>query len=162
MSKKTIIIFFILFSASALIFISPVFSEEFPGETRLGVGFGMPNTVLVFQTGPYDVKVGYDFTEGSEYFFLNGSYLVINSRPLNEIFSGSLAIGLFGKISFGEEEEDNDFIGGLNIPITAEAALLDGFLEFFATVAPAVELFPKPMFTTRALSWWLGFTIMLD
>jgi hypothetical protein len=156
MNKKMILILILLFSVSLF----SVFAESF-GETRLGIGFGVPNTVLMFQTGAYDIKVGYDFTEGSEYFFLNGSYMVINSRPINEIFSGTLGIGLFGKISFGEEDE-NDFIGGLNIPITGEVALLDGFLELFATVAPAVELFPKPIFTTRAVSWWLGFSIMLD
>lgn len=162
MNKKLFFVVFVI--AASAIFSANISAYSFsdsPGETRLGFGFGMPNTVLVFQTGAYDVKIGYDFTEGNEYFFLNGSYLVINSRPVNHIFSGSLGIGLFGKISFGDEEE-NDFIGGLNIPVSAEAAFLDGFLEFFATVAPAVELFPKPVFTTRAISWWVGFTIMLD
>jgi len=156
MNKKMILILVLLSLISGF----SVFAESL-GETRLGFGFGMPNTVLLFQTGPYDIKVSYDFTEGSEYFFLNGSYMVINSRPINEIFSGTLGIGLFGKVSFGDENE-NDFIGGLNIPMTGEAALLDGFLELFATVAPAVELFPKPVFTTRAISWWIGFSIMLD
>ncbi len=160
--NKKFLIFAIMLSVSFLTCGYSVFAESL-GETRLGFGFGMPNTVLVFETGPYDVKVGYDFTEGEEYFFLNGSYIVINSRPINEYFSGSLGVGLFGKISFGEDDDDdNDFIGGLNIPITGEVAILDGFLEFFATVAPALELFPKPVFTTRAISWWIGFTILLD
>ena len=156
MNKRLILVcLMVLIAVSA-------FSEPF-GEKRIGLGFGMPNTVLIFQVDPYDVKIGYDFTEGTEYFFLNGSYMVINSRPINEIFSASLGIGLFGKISFAEETEDeNAFIGGLNIPVSVEMGLIDGFLEIFALVAPAVELFPKPVLTARAISWWLGISILLD
>ncbi|MCL2793272.1 MAG: hypothetical protein FWD87_09295 [Spirochaetaceae bacterium] len=159
MNKRiTIVIFVLLFSI--IIPQSNVFARGWRGDTRLGLGFGMPNTVLIFRTGPYDIKVGYDFTSGSEYFFLNGSYMAVNSRPLNHIFSASLGLGLFCKIFFGDQEDR--FMGGVNVPVSAEIFFIDNFLQFFATVAPGLELYPKPMFTTKAMSWWLGFTIMLD
>jgi len=159
MNKKIIIALFVLLS-SIIIPQSMLFAGPW-GETRLGLGLGMPNTVLIFRSGPYDIKVGYDFTEGKEYFFLNGSYMLINSRPFNRIFSGSFGLGLFGKVFFGEREDDN-FMGGLNIPISAEVSFIDNFLQFFAMVAPGLELYPKPMFTTKSICWWVGFTILLD
>ena len=159
MNKKIIItLFIILFST--IISQTNVFAGPW-GETRLGLGLGMPNTVLIFRSGPYDIKGGYDFTKGDEFFFLNGSYMVINSRPFNHIFSGSLGMGLFAKIFFGENS-DKDFMGGLNIPISAEVSFIDNFLQFFAMVAPGLELYPKPTFTTKSLCWWVGFTILLD
>jgi len=159
MNKKVAIAIFILLS-SIIIPQSKVFAGPW-GETRLGLGLGMPNTVLTFRSGPYDIKVGYDFTKGDEYFFLNGSYMLISSRPFNHIFSGSLGLGLFGKIFFGERDESN-FMGGMNIPVSAEVSFIDNFLQFFVTVAPGIELYPKPMFTTKSICWWVGFTLLLD
>jgi hypothetical protein len=160
MNKKVIIALFIILSSIVILPQSNVYAGPW-GETRLGLGLGMPNTVLIFRSGPYDIKVGYDFTDGKEYFFLNGSYMVISSRPFNHIFSGSLGMGLFGKFFF-VSNKDEDFMGGLNIPISAEVSFIDNFLQFFALVAPGLELYPKPTFTTKAICWWIGFTIMLD
>ena len=161
MNKKILIALFVLFS-SIIFPKSNIFAwPSGDGENRLGLGLGIPNTVLLFQTGPYDIKVGYDFTEGKEYFFINGSYMVINSRSFNQIFSGSLGLGLFGKFFFGGNK-DEEFMGGMNIPISVEASFIDNFLQFFITVAPGLELYPKPMFTTKSICWWAGFTILLD
>ncbi|MCL2705887.1 MAG: hypothetical protein FWE72_06735 [Spirochaetaceae bacterium] len=160
MNKKIVIALFVLLS-SIIIPQSNIFAGPW-GETRLGLGLGMPNTVLIFRSGPYDIKVGYDFTDGKEYFFLNGSYMLINSRPFNSIFSGSLGLGLFGKVFFSEDKKDDNFMGGMNIPISAEVSFIDNFLQFFAMVAPGIELYPKPTFTTKSICWWVGFTLLLD
>lgn len=154
MTKKMIILMVLL---TLTIF---AISAESYSEKRLGFGFGVPNTVLMYQGGPYDFKIGYDFTEGDEYIFLGGSYMMINSRPVFENVSGSLALGLFGRIAFGESDEE--FIGGMNIPISGEISFIDNFLEFFITAAPGIELYPKPAFTKEAITAWAGFTILLD
>ena len=161
MNKKiTIILFVLLFSI--ILPQSNLFAFGW-GETRFGLGLGMPNTVLILRSGPYDIKVGYDFTDGSEYFFLNGSYMLVTSRPLNHIFSCSFGIGAFTKFFFGnDDEEENNFMGGLNMPISVEVSFLDNFLQFFVMAAPGIELYPKPMLTTRSICWWIGFTILLD
>ncbi len=153
--NKKLVILILLLAASVL-----SVSAEPGGEKRLGFGFGVPNTVFIFQGGPYDLKIGYDFTEGDEYMFLGGSYMLINSRPMFENVTGTMAIGLFGRIAFGDN--DDDFIGGMNIPLSAEIAFIDNFLEFFVTVAPGIELYPKPAFTKEAINAWAGFTIMID
>ncbi len=158
MNKKIIILFIILFSI--ILLPSKIFAGSW-GETRLGLGFGIPNTVLIFQTGPFDIKLGYDFTEGDQYIFINPSYMAVNSRPFNHIFSGSLGIGLFAKVFF-DDDKDDKFMGGLNIPVSVEASFLDNFLQFFVTVAPGLELYPKPVVTTESISAWIGLTIMLD
>lgn len=154
MNKKIIILLVLL---TAAIF---TLSAESDNEKRLGFGFGYPNTVLNFQGGPYDLKIGYDFTEGEEFLFLGGSYMLINSRPMFENITGSLALGLFGRIAFGDNNED--FIGGMNIPLSGEISFIDNFLEFFITAAPGIELYPKPAFTKEAITAWAGFTILLD
>ncbi len=153
--NKKIVLVFVIFTALLASVSADTYTEK-----RLGFGFGFPNTVFIFQGGPYDAKVGYDFTEGDEYLFMGGSYMVINSRPVFENVTGSLGVGLFGKVSFGDNE--NDFIGGMNIPISGEISFIDNFLEFFLQVAPGIELFPKPAFTKEAICAWAGFTILLD
>ena len=166
MKKRVFLALFILLSLIVLPQ-SAVFAGSW-GETRLGLGVGLfaaeptsPNIALVFRTGPYDVKFAYDFTPGDGYIFLNGSYMAVNSRPLNDIFSGSLGLGAFAKYYFGEKRDDN-FLGGINIPVSVEISFIDNFLQFFATIAPGLELFPKPQFTTNSLCAWIGFTILLD
>ena len=86
--------------------------------------------------------------------------MLINSRPMFENVTGSLALGLFGRIAFGDNNED--FIGGMNIPLSGEISFIDNFLEFFLTAAPGIELYPKPAFTKEAITAWAGFTILLD
>ncbi|MCL2293267.1 MAG: hypothetical protein FWC36_00135 [Spirochaetes bacterium] len=165
MNKKIIITSFILLSS---IIIPQTNLFAWGGrDTRIGLAAGMfaaepgsPNIALVFRTGPYDIKFAYDFTQGNQYLFLNGSYMAVNSRPMNHIFSLSLGLGIFGKFYFGDNA--NNSFGGLNTPISAEITFIDNFLQFFATVAPGLELIPKPRFTTQALCAWIGFTILLD
>ena len=108
--NKKIIILLVLLTVSVF-----AVSAESAGEKRLGFGFGVPNTVFIFQGGPYDLKIGYDFTEGEEYMYLGGSYMLINSRPMFENITGTMALGLFGRIAFGDNDEE--FIGGMNIPL---------------------------------------------
>ena len=154
MNKKIIILSLLLTAA-----VFSVSADEF-GEKRIGFGFGFPNTVFIFEAGPYDLKIGYDFTEGDEYLYLGGSYMLINSRPMFENITGTMAVGLFGRVAFGDNDEE--FIGGMNIPLSAEISFIDNFLEFFVTVAPGIELYPKPAFTKEAINAWAGFTIMID
>ncbi len=53
--NKKIIILLVLLTVSVI-----AVSAESAGEKRLGFGFGVPNTVFIFQGGPYDLKIGYD------------------------------------------------------------------------------------------------------
>ena len=127
-------------------------------EKRLGVGFGHPNTVLTFSYDPWAARVAYDFTSGEQFMFLEGSYTLINSRPAFAIFTASVGIGAFALLEF----EDNDFSGGVNIPISMELPLLDDFIEIYLEVAPGLELFPKPRMTWKSTCVWLGATLRLD
>ncbi len=61
--------------------------------------------------------------------YLGGSYMLINSRPMFENITGTMAIGLFGRIAFGDNDEE--FIGGMNIPLSAEISFIDNFSGIF-------------------------------
>lgn len=132
-------------------------AQDKPKEKRLGLGFGYPNTTLIFKIDPMDFKIGYDFTDGKEYLFLSGSYDLINSRQISDKFAFSAGAGVFTKMMFGDEE----IKGGINLPVSLEMPLMDGFFELFAEVAPGLELFPKPAFALDSSSVWIGLTVRL-
>lgn len=127
-------------------------------EKRVGVGFGHPNTVLTFSVDPFVGKIGYDFTSGEEFVFLGGSYTLINSRPFVGPFTASVGVGGFARLGFNDDE----YIAGLNVPLTVELPLMDDFVEIFLEFDPGLELLPKPQFTFKSSCLWLGATLRLD
>ena len=151
--KKKLTVLLVLF---VLIVLLPVCASA--QEKRIGLGFGHPNTVLVFSYDPWVAKLAYDFTKGHQFLFAAASYTLINSRPIAGPFTASLGVGGFARFSF--EDGDNSF--GANVPISIEIPMLDDFLEIFLEVDPGLELLPKPRMTWNSTCLWIGATLRLD
>ena len=136
-----------------------------PGSSRLGVGFGLPNYVIIYRPGNFDFKGGYDFTEGNEFIYLSGGYRFVNQQPIAGPLHFSLGAGAFGKFTFGnddsEDDSSDDVVGGFNIPIGASLLFFDDFAELFVEVAPGFDLYPKPSFTNDPLQMWAGITLRI-
>ncbi|MBO7430098.1 MAG: hypothetical protein J6U56_03680, partial [Spirochaetia bacterium] len=118
--KKKIVVLLVLF---VLITLVPICASA--QEKRIGLGFGKPTTVLVFEYDPWVAKLAYDFTMGHQFLFLSGSYTLINSRPIAGPFTASLGVGGFARFEF-DDDGDNSF--GANIPLSIEIPMLDDFV----------------------------------
>ncbi|MFP4302436.1 MAG: hypothetical protein ACLFQZ_10445 [Spirochaetaceae bacterium] len=143
---------------------TPTFAQFRGGRDRLGLAFGIPNGVLVYRPAPFDIKFGYDFTEGNEYIFLSGDLRLVNNRQIVGVLHGSFGIGLYGKLyPEGRDDDDNDpdFDGGTRIPFALSVLLLDDFLEFFVEAAPGIDFYPKAQFSDQPIQFFAGFTIEL-
>jgi hypothetical protein len=152
MTKKILIILILLVLSSAL------FAQG--AGTRLGFGVGEPNMVLIFRPSPFDLKIGYDFTEGNEFLFVSGDFRIIDTRWIASIFYVSLGIG--GYLRFVDMTEEPSIEGGARIPVALQILLLDDFLEFFVEVAPGFDLFPRAQLAEDPVQYWIGFTLQLD
>ena len=150
----------LLASLLIVLSISPLFAQ-FRGGTRLGLAFGVPNGVLVYRPSPFDIKFGYDFTEGNEYVFLSGDLRLVDNRRIVGVLHGSFGIGLYGKLYPEGREGENgpDFDGGTRIPFGLSVLLLNDFLELFVEAAPGIDLYPKAQFADQPLQLFAGFTI---
>jgi hypothetical protein len=153
--RKTVLLAAVLLGLAAL----PVYSF---GDSRIGVGFGIPNYVLIYRPGNFDFKGMYDFTEGSEFVYASGGYRFVDSRRISGPLHVSLGLGLYGKLRFSAPEGTDELTGGLNLPMGVSIMLFDRFLEFFAEIAPGVDLYPKPAFTQDPLQMWAGVTIQMN
>ena len=142
----------------------PLFAQFGARNSRLGFAFGIPNGALVYRPSPFDIKFGYDFTEGQEFVFLSGDVRLIDNRPLVGVLHGSFGFGLFGKVyPQGHDGDDVEFEGGARIPFALSVLLLDDFLEFFVELAPGIDLYPKAQFSEdQPLQLFAGFTVELD
>lgn len=130
------------------------------GDTRIGLGLGTPNTVLVVRPHPFDFKVGYDFTEGNQFVYLAGDLRFVNLQPLAEPVHFSLGFGGYMKFYMDSEAGSDDFFeGGLRLPVGLSLLLLDDFFEIFVEVSPGIDLYPKPQFSDDPVQAWLGFTL---
>ncbi len=136
-------------------------SALFARETRVGLGFGLPNAVLVFRPVPWEVKAGYDFTEGKEYVFGSLDYRFVNSRPIVDNIHLSLGVGGYVKLLLPDDDSAS-VEGGLRLPVGVQYLLLDDFLEFFLQISPGLDFFPKPGFSDQPVQVWLGFTVLVD
>ncbi|MCQ2604857.1 MAG: hypothetical protein MJ215_07480 [Spirochaetia bacterium] len=145
----------IFFIAAILVLLPMVVSAQ---EKRIGIELGHPNTALTFEYNSWNVKGGYDFTSGKQFIFGSLSYTIINSRPIVGPLAGSVGAGIFARYEF----KHADFDTGVNIPLSLEYPLMDGFLELFVEVAPGLELLPKPAFTFDSTCFWLGCTVRID
>lgn len=160
MRRKLLLIGLLLLMTAA----TPVFAQFRGGSDRLGLAFGIPNGVLVYRPAPFDIKFGYDFTEGKEYIFLSGDWRLVNNRRIVGVLHGSFGVGLYGKLypeGRDDEESDPDFDGGTRIPFALSVLLLDDFLEFFVEAAPGIDLYPKAQFADQPIQFFAGFTIEL-
>lgn len=160
MNHKRIVLFVVLL---ALVAASPLFAQTRRGSQRLGLAAGIPNGVLVYRPAPFDIKFGYDLTEGSQYLFLSGDVRLINNRPLVGVLHGSFGAGVFGKLYLegrdGEGGVDPD--GGVRLPFALSVLLLDDFIEFFFEVAPGLDLYPNPQLSDQPVQLFAGFTLEL-
>ena len=130
-------------------------------ETRVGLGFGLPNAVLVFRPVPWELKAGYDFTDGKEYVFGSLDYRFVNSRPIVEDIHFSLGIGGYTKLLL--PEDDNATIeGGIRLPVGVQYLLLNDFIELFLQISPGLDFYPKLRFSDQPVQVWLGFTLQVD
>ncbi len=127
-------------------------------DTRVGLGFGTPNTVLVVRPDPFDFKLGYDFSEGNEFIYLGADFRLLNQLEIQAPLHFSLGFGGYTKFYFGEDSEDF-FEGGFRTPVALSLLLIDNLLELYVEVAPGVDLYPRPSFADDPVQAWLGFTI---
>ena len=156
---KGVLLVLVLFSLS-LVTVST--AAAYPGGgSRLGVATGFHNWVLIYRPGNWDFKGGYDFTEGNEYIFLSGAYRFVDQHPIAGPLRFSLGAGGYGQLMFGDQAE-SVVVGGLHIPVGLSLLVLDGFLEFFAEVAPEVDLYPSPSFSAEEIQAWVGITLAID
>lgn len=132
---------------------------------RLGVAFGTPNTVLVYRPSPLDFKIGYDFSEHSQYFFLAGDVRLIDNRQIAGVLHGSFGLGLYGKLYWEGRDEDEsnvEFDGGTRVPVALSVLVLNNFLEFFIEVAPGIDFYPRLRFADQPVQVFGGITVQLD
>ncbi len=160
MTYKRIVLFTVLL---ALIAASPLLAQTRRGSQRLGLAAGISNWVLVYRPAPFDVKFGYDLTEGNQYLFLSGDLRLIDNRPLVGVLHGSFGAGVFGKLYLEGRDGDGgiDSDGGVRIPFGLSVLLLDDFLELFFEVAPGLDLYPKAQFSDQPVQIFAGFTLEL-
>jgi len=160
MNYRRIIIFTVLL---ALVAASPLLAQTRRGSQRLGLAAGIPNGVLVYRPAPFDVKFGYDLTEGNQYLFLSGDIRLINNRELVGVLHGSFGVGGFGKLyPEGRDGEGGvDVDGGARIPFALSVLLLDDFVEFFFEIAPGIDFYPKAQLSDQPVQIFAGFTLEL-
>ncbi len=128
---------------------------------RVGLEFGSPSAVIIVRPAPFDIKVGYDFTDfgtdfGSSYIHVSGDYRFIDRQPLVEWLSFYVGAGAYMQIMTGSA--DDPFVLGGRLPVGLQAFLVDGKIEIFLEVVPTVKLLP----TILAFDDWhgfLGFTV---
>ncbi len=132
------------------------------GESRLGLGLGFPNAVLVYRTAPFEFKGGYDFTEGNEFIFLSGDLLLVNARPIADPLRLSLGIGAYGKLFLESEGEDSTLEGGARLPLGLSVRTRDEFLEFFVQISPGLDFYPRFSISDQPVQFWAGITLQLD
>ena len=160
MNYRRIIIFTVLL---ALVAASPLLAQTRRGSQRLGLAAGIPNGVLVYRPAPFDVKFGYDLTEGNQYLFLSGDIRLINNRELVGVLHGSFGVGGFGKLyPEGRDGEGGvDVDGGARIPFALSVLFLDDFVEFFFEIAPGIDFYPKAQLSDQPVQIFAGFTLEL-
>jgi len=144
-----------------LILLTTAHSALYARETRVGLGFGLPNAVLVFRPVPWEVKAGYDFTEGKEYVFGSLDYRFVNSRPIVEDIHISLGIGAYTKLLLPEDDSAS-VEGGIRLPLAVQYLLLDDFIELFLQISPGLDFYPRLTFSDQPVQVWLGFTLQVD
>ena len=152
---------------TATVILLLVFSATLTAQSRsdrLGLAFGIPNGALVYRPAPFDLKFGYDFTEGQEFIFVSGDLRLIDNRQIVGVLHGSLGIGLYGKLYPSGRDDDGsiDFDGGTRIPIAASVLLFRDFLEFFVEVAPGIDFYPRAQLADQPIQVVGGATIQLD
>jgi hypothetical protein len=128
---------------------------------RLGFGFGMPNAVFVFRPAPFDLKLGYDFTEGNEYLFFSGDLRFVNYRNVTDFIHFSMGIGGYGKFYF-DDPDKTEVEGGARLPFAVSVFLLENFLEFFLEISPGLDFYPRFTFSSQPLQIFAGFTIEIN
>ncbi|MFW5693595.1 MAG: hypothetical protein ACOCYB_00395 [Alkalispirochaeta sp.] len=142
---------------------SPLLAQTRRGSQRVGLAAGVPNGVLVYRPAPFEVKFGYDLTEGNQYLFLSGDIRLIDNRPLVGVLHGSFGFGAFGKLY--PEGRDGDggmnVDGGARIPFALSVLLLDDFVEFFFEIAPGIDFYPKAQLSDQPVQIFAGFTLEL-
>lgn len=160
MTYTRIVLFTVLL---AVIAASPLLAQTRRGSQRLGLAAGTPNGVLVYRPAPFDVKFGYDLTEGNQYLFLSGDVRLIDNRPLVGVLHGSFGAGVFGKLYLEGRDGDGDIDpdGGVRIPFGLSVLLLDDFLELFFELSPGLDLYPRPQFSDQPVQIFAGFTLEL-
>ena len=128
--------------------------------SRIGIGVGTPNAVLIYRPAPFDFRAGYDFSEGNQFIFLSGDW-----RPTGNIsITGPLyfyfGIGAYGKL-YPEAAAEDMLEGGARLPIGLSLMFLDNVVELFFEVAPGFDVYPKPAFSDDPVQLWAGLTFAI-
>jgi hypothetical protein len=124
------------------------------GGLRLGLEFGDPTASIVVRPGPFDLKVGYDFSSNA-WIFVQGDYRIIDAYRLIDFVHLFLGVGAYAQIYFHDGVDI-----GVCIPVGLQAFLLNNVLELFLEVAPTVGFLPVISPFERWLGY-VGFTILI-
>jgi hypothetical protein len=128
--------------------------------SRIGFGAGTPNAVIIYQPAPFDLRAGYDFTEGSQFLFLSADWRPTGHIQLNGPLHFYFGIGAYGKL-YPEAESENLIEGGTRIPVGLSLLFFDNAIELFIEVAPGFDLYPKPAFSADPVQFWAGLTFAI-
>lgn len=156
------IAFTLVIAAVVLLTAVPTLEAQRRRDTRIGFGFGTPNTVFVVRPNPFDFKLGYDFTEGEEFIYLGADLRVLNQRVISRPLHFSAGIGGYTKLYPNAVDDEASFEGGLRLPVALSVLLLGDLLELYVEVAPGIDLYPKARFSDDPVQAWVGFTFSTD
>jgi hypothetical protein len=124
------------------------------GDFRLGLEFGNPHAVLIVRPAPFDFRVGYNFTAGSEFLYLSADYRIVDALQIIDFVHLFLGVGAYAQ--FGAT---NPFQLGARVPFGLQVFLIDRTLEFFVEAAPVVQFVPSIGFNLASIQGWVGFTV---
>jgi hypothetical protein len=135
---------------------------------RLGLEFGNPTAVIIIRPEPFDIKIGYSFSDifgtgNMNFLHISGDYRVIDSYRIVDFLHFFLSVGAYVQIYMAggdtPNEGDTDIYAGARIPIGLQAFLFKKTLEIFVEIAPVVDFIPAINFDIGRAQGYLGFTI---
>lgn len=156
-NKRTILFICLLLTAAALQSVSAYGYRS----SRIGFGVGTPNAVFIYQPAPFDLRGGYDFTEGSQFLFLSADWRPAGHIHINGPFHFYFGIGAYAKL-YPEAEAENLFEGGTRLPVGLSLLFFENVVELFVEIAPGFDLYPKPAFSADPVQVWAGLTFAMQ
>ncbi|WP_020613140.1 hypothetical protein [Sediminispirochaeta bajacaliforniensis] len=131
------------------------------GSSRIGLGLGTPNAVLIYRPTPFDLRLGYDFTEGSQFIFISGDWRPAGYIPISGPLYCYFGLGAYAKF-YPESSADDVVEWGTRLPVGISLLFLDNIAELFVEVAPGFDLYPKPAFSDDPVQFWVGLSFAIQ
>ena len=129
--------------------------------SRIGFGLGTPNAVLIYQPAPFDLRAGYDFTQGNQFVFVSADWRPVGHIPLTGPLHLYFGLGAYVKL-YPESGSENLLEWGTRLPVGLSLLFLDNIVELFVEIAPGFDLYPKPAFSNDPVQFWAGVTFAMQ